>query len=415
MPHCTRRPEIEFLNQILFGLAETDATILCLLPAGAAFRRELELKLADRGRSGQVTLIDPMEPRNRVDARFRAAAAKIRARRALEQTIQILEPYGLRPGSGIAENYLYIANLVEAWERMEQYVEFDSVVTRCHWHALCSPVCRTGLRLNKPVITFQQGVITHTLEAPVTASTYVAFGQSSATFLDKMNHSFFKAIGITTPQVRYISGGSLYDNVTRLPDQFEMQSLLVVDVPTPSVQADFYGLRPDCEALLDLVDRLLTESSRLKRVIIRPHPFWNDLNLEACHNLIRSHPCRCELSHPSWPLDFDLQRSSAVLGIFSGVLTISSACGLPTIFLRNEKSYATGDLTCFVRAQTFSSDAAFLEITEILSDRKAYSRAREEALRNAREYYANGSNLNLNGSFFNSLLSTDRPQRSGRV
>jgi hypothetical protein len=49
-------------------------------------------------------------------------------------------------------------------------------------------------------------------------------------------------------------------------------------------------------------------------------------------------------------------------------------------------------------------DAAFEGINDILSDRQAYAAARNQALRNARNYYADGGNLALDGAFFERLL-----------
>lgn len=400
MPDSSRKTEKQFLLRTLLGLTQTDGTILCLLPAGAHFRSELDAQLAAVGRTGQVTFVDPVAPTNRFDARLRWMVSKLRARKAFEKTVEILEPWGLAPNAAVKDNFQYIANFVEAWERMAPYVEFDAVVARCHWHALCSPVCRTALERGKPVITFQQGVITHTLDVPVTASTYVAFGQSSASFLEQMNHRFFQAAEVLERPVHYVNGGSLYDTVTALPDQFENQSLLLVDVPQPKGQDDFYGLGGQCQALLDLAERLLTSDAPLRRLVIRPHPYWSSLDLKACQNLVREHSSRCEISHPSWSLDYDLRRSSVVLGIFSGVLTVSSACGLPSIFLQTQDGYRTGDLACFSPGQILLPAAALCEIRELLSNRKAYAEARKIALRNAREYYANGTNLNLTGAFF---------------
>ena len=407
MPDSSRKTESRFLIRSLLGLAQTDATIICLLPEGVPFRNQLDAELANVGRTGQITFIDPFAPLNRLDARLRWMASKTRAKDALKRTVEILEPYQLHPGFEVQDNFRYIANSVEAWERLAPWVEFDYVVARCHWHALCSPVCRTAQQRGKPVITFQQGVISHTLDVPVTASTYVAFGHTSASFLDRMNHEFFKVAKATEPPVRYVSGGSLYDTITVLPDQFDNQSLLIVDVPQPEGQGDFYGVEDQCNALLALADRLLTANVPLRRLLIRPHPYWGNLNLEACQRLVQKHSSRCELSHPSWPLDYDLSRSSVVAGIFSGVLTVSSASGLPSIFLQTKHGYTTGDLACFSPGQTLLPEAAFDEIQRILSDRRAYAEARRLAMKNAREYYANGTNLDVTGVFFEGLL---RPQ-----
>ncbi len=404
MPDSSRKTESRFLIRSLLGLVQTDATILCLLPSGVPFRDKLEAELTAVGRRGQVTFVDPFAHVKRLDARLRWMATKVRAREAFEKTVEILEPFGLHPGLEVQENFRYIANSVEAWEKLEHTIDFDYAVARCHWHALCSPVCRTAQQRDKPVITFQQGVISHTLDVPVTASTYVAFGQSSASFLDAMNREFFRAAEVEESPVNYVSGGSLYDTVSVLPDQFDNQTLLIVDVPQPEGQGDFYGVEDQCAALLQLADRLLCAEVPLRRLVIRPHPFWSNLNLENCQRIVQRHSSRCELSHPSWPLDYDLGRSSVVAGIFSGVLTVSSACGLPTIFLQTENGFRTGDLACFSPRQTLLPDAAFSEIRHILTDKRAYSEARKLALDNARGYYANGTNLDVNGALFERLL-----------
>jgi hypothetical protein len=342
-----------------------------------------------------------------MEARLRSGIGRMRGNTAFEEAVRILEPYGLHPGLEVKSGFQYISHFVEAWERLAPWVEFDVVVARCHWHALCSPVCRTAIQRGKRVITFQQGVIGHTLDVPVTASTYVGFGPSSASFLARMNRSFFQAAEMPEAPVKYVSGGSLYDTVTVLENQFDHQTLLIVDVPVPSGQDSFYGVKSQCDALLQLAERLLLAESPLRRLIIRPHPFWSNLDLEACQSLVRKHSNRCELSHPAWSLEDDLRRSSAVIGIFSGVLTVASSCGLPTIFLETEQGYTTGDLACFSPRQTLSPEGAFCEIVKILADRRAYAEARSHALRNASEYYANGGNLELSGAFFERLLRTD--------
>jgi hypothetical protein len=254
----------------------------------------------------------------------------------------------------------------------------------------------------KPVITFQQGVIGHTLDVPVTASKYVAFGQTSASLMARVNHRFFQAAGMPEPPVEYINGGCLFDTVVALPDQFDHQTLLIVDAPVG--QGDFYGIESQGRALLQLAKKLLAADLPLRRLVIRPHPYWSNLDFEACKHLVREHSTRCELSHPVWSLEDDLRRSSVVIGIFSGVLTVASACGLPTIFLQTKQGFTTADLACFSPRQTLLPDAAFCEIGKILTDRQAYAEARTQALRNAREYYADGRDLDLDGAFFERLL-----------
>lgn len=405
-PYLDRKTEVGLLIRTIAGLARTDAKILCLLPTTAPCRLELDAQLAAAGRTGQVTFLDPAAPVNSIESRLRWRAARIRGRAAFETAVQILEPYGLSPSREVEAGFESAAHFVESWERLAPWLEFDSVVARCHWLPLCSSVCRTALERGKPAITFQQGVIGHTVDAPVTASKYVAFGQSSASFLARVNRRFYQGAGLPEPQVEYVKGGCFIDSLTTLPDQFARQTVLMVDVS--NTPGDFYGIASQCQALLELAERLLASGFPLRRLIIRPHPYWSNLDLEACQRFIREHSARCELSHPAWSLEDDLRRSSVAVGIFSGALTVASSCGLPTIFLQTESGFTTGDLACFSPRQTLLPDAAFCEIGRILSDRQAYAEARVEALRSAREYYANGTNLDLNGAFFEGLLRTER-------
>jgi hypothetical protein len=402
IPYFARKTENRFLVRTLLGLAQTGASILCLLPGYAPFREELDAQLAAAGRSKQVTFLDPTAHLNPVEGRLRPIAARMRGRAAFEETVQILEPHGLSPSRALISGFEFTADFVEAWERMAPWIEFDAVVARCHWQTLCSPVCRTGLQRGKPVITFQQGVIGHTLDVPVAASKFVAFGQPSASFLNRANHRFFQAAGLPEPPVEYVNGGCLFDTLTILPDQFELQTLLLVDVPVEP--GDFYGIEAQCQALLQLAETLLSADSPLRRLVIRPHPYWSNLDLEMCQQLVRDYPNRCELSHPAWSLEDDLRRSSVVVGILSGALTVASACGLPTIFLQTEGGYMTGDLACFSPDQTLSPNDALLQVTRLLTNRHAYAEARTLALRNGRGYYANRDNPDFSGPFFERLL-----------
>ncbi len=405
IPYFDRKTENQFLVRTLLGLAQTDAAILCLLPGYAPCREELDARLAAEGRSKQVVFLDPSAHLNRVEARLRPRAARVRGRAAFEETVQILEPYGLSPSHGLMSGFEHTATFVEAWEHMAPWIEFDAVVARCHWHTLCSPVCRTGLQRGKTVITFQQGVIGHTLDVPVNASKFVAFGQPSASFLQRANHRFFQAAGMPEPPVEYVNGGCLIDTVTTLPDQFALQTLLMVDVSAEP--GDFYGIEAQCQALLQLAEKLLAVDSPLRRLIIRPHPYWSTLDLDACQQLVRNYPNRCELSHPVWSLEDDLRRSSVAVGLFSGALTVASACGLPTIFLQTEGGYTTGDLACFSPDQTLAPNEALHQITRLLTDSRAYAEARSVALHNGREYYANRDHADFSRSFFERLLRNE--------
>ncbi len=401
-PYFGRKTEIQFLIRTLLGLAQTGAEILCLLPAHAPFRKELDARLEGAGYSKQVKFIDPGLPHNPIEGQFRTVAAKLRGRAAFEETVQVLEPYGLSPTSAALPDFERAALFKEGWDRLAQSIEFDAVVARCHWYDLCSSVCRSGLERGKPVITFQQGVVDYTLDVPIVASKFVSFGASSASVLAELNTRFFDAVGSPEPPVDFIPAGSLFDVLPSLSDQFSRQTVLLIDAyPVPG---DPWGMNRELQALIELAERLLSAGLTLRKLIIRPHPQWSDFDLSAALKLVREFPNTCELSHPVWSLDEDLRRASVVVGISSGVMTVSSASALPSIFLRTEKGYSIRDLECFSPEQTLLPDAAFLEISRLLTDPQRYAEARKVAQRNASRYYENGTNAALDGAFFERLL-----------
>jgi hypothetical protein len=399
-PYFGRETELRLLSRTLLGLAETGAEILCLL--SPPNRKELDAELEAAGYSKQVTFLDITIPFNRLEDRLRVAAAMARGHAAFRTTVDILAPYGLSPTTTALPDFERAARFTEAWERVAPLIEFDAVVARCHWFDLCSPVCRTGLQRGKPVITFQQGVVDHTLDVPITASKFVTFGESSASVLAEANRRFFAAVEMPEPPVEFCSAGSLFDVVVRHPNQFALQSVLFIDFH--SSPGDPWGTAQEVQGLSELAEKLLTARLPLRRLLIRPHPHWSNLDLGSCLKVIRARPEVCELSHPVLSLEHDMSRCSIVVGIGSGVLTVASAAGLPTIFLRTERGFKDRDLECFSPAQTLLPDAAFREVSRLLTDSESYAEARQVAMRNASHYYANGANAALDGAFFTRLL-----------
>ena len=400
-----RETETQLFIRTVLGVAATGAKILCLIPVDAPCRTELDRRLDAAGRAGQVEFLDPAFVANRVERRLRWNVAHNRGTAAFNHAVEILEPHELSVGEEIRREFGRRAYAIDAWERLAPWIEFDIAIVRCHWFEFASSICRTARQRGKLSITFQQGVVGHSLDLPVTAKKFVSFGACSSSFLERANRRFFQSVGAAEMPVEYVDGGCIIDKILDLPDQFDNRTLLMVDVPTG--QSNFYGVERQGSALLQLADKLLSADLPLRRVIIRPHPFWNDLDFEECKRLAREYPNRCELSHPAWSLEDDLRRSSAVAGIYSGVLTVASASGLPTVFLQTEGGYSTGDLECFSPAQTLLPDDAFCMLSRILTDRKEYEAARAQALCNARSYYKDGKTLDLNGDFFARLFKTE--------
>jgi hypothetical protein len=410
--HFGRASETQFFIRTVLGVLATGARVLCLIPDDASCRPELERQIESAGKRSHVEFFDPAAASSRVEKRLRWKIAQHRGRAAFAEAIRLLEPHGLHLGEEVCAAFERRAYAIEAWQRLAPFIDFEAAIVRCHWFELAASICQTARERGKPAITFQQGVIGHTLDVPVTASKFITFGESSASFLAQANRRFFQSVDKEPFPVDYIPGGCLFDPIFDLRDQFDRGTVLLVDVPTG--QSSFYGVEGQGAAILALAEKLLSANLPLRRVVIRPHPFWSDLDFSACKRLASQHPDRCEISHPAWSLEEDLRRSSAVVGIFSGVLTVAAASGLPIIFLQTENGYTTGDLSCFSPEQTLLPDAAFKRLAQILSDRATYGSARNEALRSAKQYYHQGRTLELNGAFFERLLAP-QPIAQGRA
>ena len=402
--HFGRPSETHFFIRTVLGVLATGARVLCLIPEDASCRPELDRQISAAGKSGSVEFLDPAAASSRVEKRLRWKIAQHRGRTAFAEVVRVLEPHGLRLGEEVCAAFERRAYAIEAWQRVAPYIDFEAAVVRCHWFELASSICQTARERGKPAITFQQGVIGHTLDLPVTASKFVAFGQCSASFLAQANSRFFQSVGAAVPPVDYIPGGCLFDTILDLRNQFEHRTLLLVDA-LHSPQSIFYGVQDQGRAILDLAEKLLAADLPLRRIVIRPHPFWNDLDFTACKQLASRYPDRCEISHPAWSLEEDLRRSSAVAGIFSGVLTVAAASGLPAVFVQTQDGYTTGDLACFSPGQTLLPEDAFRKLSAILSDYEAYAAAQAESERNAQLYYHEGRTLNLDRAFFERILA----------
>ena len=100
IPYFKRKTENQFLVRTLLGLAQTDAKILCLLPAGARCRVNwmTDWQLQGEAARSRSSIPPPLSP---MEARLRSMVARVRACSALEQTVRILEPHGLGPSEEV--------------------------------------------------------------------------------------------------------------------------------------------------------------------------------------------------------------------------------------------------------------------------------------------------------------------------
>ena len=347
-PYHDRKTENELTIRTVLGLAQADATILCLLRPGAPFRKELDLRLAAAGRTKQVEFVDPTASSNPIAPRLRTRSARIRARSTLQEISGFSARLDLNLRSEIQSGFEHTAYYVDAWEQLAPMVDFETAVTRCHWNTICSSVCRTALERGNHAITFQQGVIGHAGRSRYSFKV-CGIWRSLRVFIPRGDTAFLMQPGCPSgPSNIFRAGASLtkcaIHPINRSPN------VLMVDVQANA--GDFYGVADQCQALLELAERLLNAELPLCRLIIRPHPHWSDLNLESLQAFARKYSSRCELSHPAWPLEDDLRRSRPdrqSINRSEAALTQAVNCNARSIILATDSPTLNMDLMDLAR------------------------------------------------------------------
>lgn len=277
-----------------------------------------------------------------------------------------------------------------AWRRMRPWLTFRCLFYQPHGLPLGLAAAIGELQADRPVVTFQHGVVSHTAFAPIMAHCKLTFGEPSAQFIRQWDHQLAALCDKPVTCERYLPAGSIYDRIEAPHPCFEAHTLLVIDQGTHFGKR-FYAMETAEAALFEVVEALVRDASTLQRVIVRLHPA--SVSYERWHALVSRYPLRMEISHPQNSLDFDARRSAFCLGLFSGALVSTLAMGTPTFFLYEPGWYYTGDLGSF-REHFFVSRAELKEVAQRLLTEPAFhaeqsARSREQAL----HFYAGGKDF----------------------
>ncbi|MDJ0688926.1 MAG: hypothetical protein QNJ41_10480 [Xenococcaceae cyanobacterium MO_188.B32] len=297
-------------------------------------------------------------------------------------------------------NLLIFSELV--WFCLIGKINFDLAILRCEWDDHSFSIKEYAKRINKPVFCFQHGVISHSLDIPVTVNRFFTFGEQSAQLLQSLNQQFYKLIYQNCKKVEFCAVGSIIDSIVKTENNFAEKTVLVIDQSVGRA-VKFNGLKNQIDELNYLIKNFL-ELEDIKKIIIRPHPqasfsdFWN-----YC---LANFSNKFEVSNPKLSLTTDVKRGSIAIGLFSGALVTCAASGLPSYFLTCEKAYYTPDLECFRENFTLPKDKLYSEINHIIKDEVAYLSKREQCLKASQAYYKNNNNCVLDKSFFTKYIST---------
>lgn len=378
-----RPQENEMLARLLRSLLQRELTVLCLVHKRSSLYRRLARMVEQERLPGRVTFLDPVGVTGRLDARYGMGMARNQALRDIARVGEVLDAAGLSVDPQALPGFEWDAGLRLAWKAWEPYIDFSFALVRCHWLPLCSAVARTAIARGRRVVAFQQGVVSHSIDAPVMAHEYVCFGSPSADVLSAMDRGLAAATGRAVVCRRYHAVGSLFDPIVEAGG-FDRRTLLFFDQATDWA-LDYYGLEAQHEASRRLLLRLLEECPELHRLVVRPHPAnpshrWGELAALFPERVVIS----------TAPLAEDLRRSSVALSLFSGGTITAAASGLPAYFLTAPGGFRTPDLDSFTERHVVDEAEAFGTIGALLRDEGTYREVRRSSLQAAREYYAGG-------------------------
>jgi len=335
---CERATERKMMVRLTDALLRSGATVGYLVRFGTEEHQQIASLQGQYGE--QLTLLDLYTGVHGEQRRLSACAAP-RAWQHFRQIHDLLDgDLRISPRAfrfflgGMAKRLL--------WERISPYLEYDNLIVRNHFGSIESVIALEGLLRGKHVVTLQHGVISSMGFFPILADTVVTFGRASAGFMQRMDAGFGQRTGTLPFARRFVPAGSLFDEIEEVGDTFEHRTLLVIDQDNPAARR-FYGLDDALDGLHELVARCAREIEGLT-VIYRLHP--SAKRTPEWVQRIQQQSGNVQVSQGISLLE-DLKRSTVVVGLFSGALTVAAACGVPTFFLWDEGWFYTPDIGCY--------------------------------------------------------------------
>lgn len=398
-----RPAEDHLLERLLVGLGARGYDVLCLL-ARSPLRQRLEKSTATDGEGrrlpGRVRFHDP---RSRLDGfreRLSGPPGRRRGRRDFERAREILAAQGVGLADEARADIAWTAAAEELWRRASDRLRYRLALVRCHWLPLGSAVAREALGAGTPVVTLQQGVVSHTIDLPVTADRYAAFGEASARVLAGADAAFGRLAGRSVTCGDYFRAGSLIDPVPAPTERSEGPSTLLLIDQSAGWASHYYGLAAS-EARLETALAVLLAGA-LDRMVVRPHPALG--GAPRWRTLAETFPRKVSVSPPGRPLADDLADATVVAGFFSGALATAAAAGRPTFFFVPEGGFATPDLAPFVDFHV-GCDELVARVVRMLRDPRAVQAEGARARAAARGYFEEGGACRFDDRFFDRLLA----------
>lgn len=321
----------------------------------------------------------------------------------MERIAELLRNTSLVLGGDYLNRIHRVARTILLWRWFGSRIKYELAIVRNHHTPLAASVALASTKMGKPVISFRHRVISlPTTYFPSVATKLVSYGKQSIGILKEGNAVLASRVGREPICKEFVPAGSLVDGINIFADNRKERTVLVIDQEL-SWTGRFYGIGKEFSILRETVRTILKSVKEVCRIIVRVHPGSESY---ACwFSLVGEFPERVELSGGHNTLEFDLSRSSAAIGLFSGALIMALASGIPAVFVWRPGWYYTPDLACFAGDFFLDPDEVPGYIRKIFSNPMTYNEVRERALSVSKEYYHNGELCGFDEKCLDALLS----------
>lgn len=385
-----RKTEQELLAELIDFFLDKKQKI-CVLINQPDIPKLIKKKINNKSGFHEILFLNPEEIINKNSQRLLLKIAKVIANldnKYISNYLQKNNIFFKKNTGNIFQQAVYL-HLI--WFLTAKEIQFEMAILRVEWDNYSYAIKETANKRGKKVIGFQHGVISHTLDIPVTVDRFFTFGEQSAQLLIKLNNQFSQQTGQTDLCSSFQPCGSIIDNIDVVNNNFNQRTVLFIDQSVDRA-IRFNGLEQQIKDLELLIERVLLLKD-VKKVVVRPHPeakhpqFWN-----LCKD---KYADKFELSNSQITLSQDIAHSSVAIGLFSGALTVAASSGLPSYFLSTSNGYYTPDLNCF-RDFILPKDLLMETIKKLVTDEEFYQQQKQKCLGQASQYFINNQKLNIN-------------------
>jgi hypothetical protein len=396
---CAGRAELEVIARLIDGVATTGRSVLYL-----STRREetgfVRQACENSQRRGRVTVLELPDL-----SRAGEFWARSEAHAQFAEDLWLLEPILRGAGAWLWRDALpqvrQVALAKTVWRSMRENIDASALITLTNYRPLSAVLLAEAAESRRLSISFQHSVVTCPGSfVPIPCARYAVFGAASRGLLDRLDAEFAAAVGRQPVCRDIVSIGSLLDPIAPREAAAASGDILVID-SGEGFARNFFGIAEEFSALESAAGVLSKMCAPRRSLVVRAHPRGG---AGRWRRVARRFGGRIKVS-TGRPLAEDLRSAALVVGLFSTVLPVAAACGLPVFFLWKPGWFFTPDLAAFAPDHFADPDALPARAFELLKSESLYRRASRSAQAAAEQYFAGVRQCEFDRFTIDSLLA----------